>query len=281
MTAFTEDSLDLLRDAYPETPALLHHRLADHPLLQLDALVRLATTLDPAHVEYNPGNLPIGIDPADIPVSALSVEETIRGIEESGSWMAIKFIENDPAYAELLRSTLAEIRSVVEPVTGEMMTLQGFMFVSSESAITPFHFDPEHNILLQIRGSKTFTIFPQNDDAICPPQAHEAFHLGEHHRNLPWDAGFSGKARSFRLEPGRALHVPVKAPHWVKVEKGPSVSLSVTWRSEWSYKEADARGLNRLLRKSGLVPETPGRWPQQNNLKSVAYRALRKVGLGK
>jgi hypothetical protein len=26
--------------------------------------------------------------------------------------------------------------------------------------VTPFHFDPEHNILLQIRGRKTMTIFP-------------------------------------------------------------------------------------------------------------------------
>ena len=41
-----------------------------------------------------------------------------------------------------------------------MLTSQGFIFVSSPNSVTPYHFDPEHNILLQIRGSKVMTQFP-------------------------------------------------------------------------------------------------------------------------
>ncbi|MEZ5892338.1 MAG: hypothetical protein R3C58_04235 [Parvularculaceae bacterium] len=33
-------------------------------------------------------------------------------------------------------------------------------FRLSPGAVTPFHMDPEHNILLQIAGEKTFTIYP-------------------------------------------------------------------------------------------------------------------------
>jgi Cupin-like domain len=280
MKAFPPEALAEFERCYPEATTRLSHSLADHPLLSLEALVALAGKLDPAHVEYNPGDLPIGIAAEDVPAPHLSIAETIRSIEENGSWMVLKFIEQDPAYAALLEETLAELRQIVEPKTGEMLTLQGFIFVSSPGAVTPFHFDPEHNILLQIRGSKVFTIFPQADEAVVSATAHEAFHVGEQHRNLVWRDELAARGTPVALAPGDAILVPVKAPHWVKVDEGgPSISLSVTWRSEWSYKEADARGLNRLLRKSGLRPASPGRWPVQNDGKSVAYRALRKAGL--
>ena len=280
MSAFPSSSHEAFAKAYPETPVKLSHHLINHPLLTLPSLVDLATRLDPADVEYNPGKLPIGIAAQDIPTPSLSIVDTIRSIEESGSWMVLKFVENDPQYKALLDDTLQELRSVVEPRTGEMLTLQGFIFVSASDAVTPFHFDPEHNILLQIRGSKVFTIFPQNDDAIVSAAAHERFHKGEQDRNLEWMDGFASKGMAIPLSPGDAIHGPVKAPHWVKVTQGPSVSLSVTWRSEWSYKEADARALNRIVRRTGLSPKSPMRWPAQNDTKSILFRALRKIGLG-
>lgn len=275
--AFPERSLAALGAAYPERPVKIGHRLSDHPLLSLDAIVALAKRLDPANVEYNPGNLPIGIDAADIPRPQLSIAETVSDIETNRSWMVLKFIEEDPAYRELLETALASIRDVIEPTTGAMLTLQGFVFVSASDAITPFHFDPEHNILLQIRGTKTFTIFPQTDESIVPAQAHERFHLGEQHRNLAWANEFLSRGTAFDLAPGDGLHVPVKAPHFVQVTAGPSISLSITWRSEWSYREADARALNRLIRNVGLDPAPPQRWPAQNLVKAQVYRAIRKA----
>ena len=240
MTVFPEASRMAFAAAYPETPAQFAHGLSDHPLLTLPALVALAARLNSADVEYNPGKLPIGIAPQDVPAPRLSIADTISSIEEADSWMVLKFIENDPAYKALLDETLSELRDLVTSITGEMLTPQGFIFVSATDAVTPFHFDPEHNILLQIRGEKIFNVFPQANEEIVSPEAHEAFHLGEHHRNLPWTGGFAEKGNAIALAPGDALHVPVKAPHWVKVTKGPAVSLSVTWRSEWSYEEADA-----------------------------------------
>lgn len=279
MTAisFPPDALTALSEAYPERAVKLTHGLVDHPLLTLDAIVDLATRLPASQVEYNSGNLPIGIDPADIPRPSLSVADTIRDIEANGAWMVLKLIETDADYRELLHQALATIREIVNPKTGEMLTLQGFLFVSASKAITPFHFDPEHNILLQIRGSKVFTIFPQTDETIVPPVAHERFHMGEQHRNLVWSDGLAHKGDPIALLPGDALHVPVKAPHFVRVLEGPSISLSVTWRSEWSYREADARALNRLLRKSGMSPASPDRWPGQNLAKSRSYRLIRRL----
>ncbi len=274
---FSKETIAQFDAAYPETPVKLQHGLCEHPLLSLPALVELAARLNPADVEYNHGKLPIGIAAEDVPTPTLSIDDTIRSIEENGSWMVLKFIENDPLYKALLDETLAELRACVVPRTGEMLTLQGFIFVSATDAVTPFHFDPEHNILLQIRGNKVFTIFPQTDEAIVSPVAHEKFHLGEHHRNLVWADEFASKGNPVPLTPGDALLVPVKAPHWVKVTQGPSVSLSVTWRSDWSYAEADARAFNNLLRNRGMAPASPARYPEQNKAKSLAYRVIRRL----
>ena len=274
MTAFP----DLARFAalYPETAGTLTHGLVDHPLLTLDALVALAARLDPATVEYNRGDLPVGVDPDAAIGNGLSIAETIAGIEQNGSWMVLKFIERDAVYCALLDAVLDELLPIVQPRTGAMLKREGFIFVSSPRSVTPFHFDPEHNILCQVRGSKTMTTFPADDEAIVSGREHERFHLGGH-RNTPWQDAFAAKGSTHALNPGDAIYVPVKAPHWVQNGPTMSISLSVTWRSEWSYAEADARGMNALLRAAGFHPRPPGRWPARNQLKSIGYRAVRRM----
>ena len=264
---------------YPETPGLISHNLSAHPLLSLEALVSLATQLPADSVEYNPADLPIGIAPEEIPLATLGIAETIASIEHNGSWMVLKRIEQHPDYAKLLCDTLAPLAPLVAPSTGAMIGMEGFIFISSPHAVTPFHFDPEHNLLLQIRGSKTMSVFPATDARIADARAHEQFHLGMHHRNLVWNPQFADQQRDIALCPGDGVHMPVKAPHWVKVDDAVSISLSVTWRSNWSYAEADARAFNHVLRRLGLSPRDPGRYPAQNLAKSLAYRALRRLGV--
>ncbi len=274
---FPADALAVLAGAYPATPVKLTHQLTGHPLLTLRALASLAEALPPDSAEFNPGALPIGIAPEDVPAPALGLVETIRNIAQVGSWVALKRIEQRPEYAALLREVLAEVAQVVVPRTGSMLQLEGFIFITSPGGVTPFHFDPEHNILLQITGHKTMTVFPVEDEQLLSARAHEQFHLGLHHRNVPWNERFAVLGTPITLAPGEALHVPVKAPHWVENGSEPSISLSVTWRSEWSYAEADARAFNHMLRKAGIDPRSPAPFPAQNRAKAAAYRALRKL----
>ena len=146
----------------------------------------------------------------------------------------------------LLLGLLDEIRAEIEAATGAMLTPQGFIFVSSPNSVTPYHFDPEHNILLQIRGSKVMTQFPAGDTRFVPDEAHETYHSGGP-RELKWDDGFLAHGTQFPLSPGEALFVPVMAPHFVQNGPAPSVSLSITWRSEWSYRESEAHAANAAL----------------------------------
>jgi hypothetical protein len=277
---FDRNDLDRLRALYPHNSGKLSHRLADHPLLTLESLVELGGRLPREDVEYNRGDLPYGVEPDEVSGNGLSVQETIRGIEQCGSWMVLKHVDKDPAYNALLEEALGELAGVVEPVSGEMVTKVGFIFVSSPHAVTPFHLDPEHNVLLQIRGSKTMMIVP-GDESVVPAEKHEAYHVGGH-RNVPWQDEYVGRGQTYDLEPGDAVHVPLMWPHWVKNGPEPSISFSITWKSHWIYQEAEVRGMNHLLRRAGLNPASPAQFPARNPVKSLAYRAIRraKQGLG-
>ncbi|QLC25341.1 transcriptional regulator [Parasphingopyxis algicola] len=273
---FVPEAVADLAEAYPEQPVPLRHRLSGHPLLQPDALIALAGRMRPDDMLCFRGDIAVDPGRAGAPPNGLSAAETIRSIATNRSWMVFKAADQDPDYGQLLDGLLGEVAAVVEPVTGPMLGREAFIFVSSPGSVTPFHMDGEHNILLQLTGEKRMTVFPADDENLAPGEAHEAFHL-EGHYNLVWRDDFAARGTAFRLTPGEALYVPVKAPHWVKNGTEPSISLSITWRSAWSYEEQYARQMNAMMRRFGLDPAAPKRFPHRNRAKSLAWRTVEKA----
>ncbi len=262
---------------YPDAPATLRHQLGDHALLSIEQLAEFAARLDESSIEYNTGDLPVGHDPEKTPANGLSPEESIRNIAERSAWVVLKNIEQDPAYRALMEDCLDQIATFDQKRKRQMFKPQGFIFISSPGAVTPFHIDPEHNILMQARGSKTIHVIAQNAANILSPEQHEAFHGAGGHRNLPHRKSHEMLATRFDLAPGDALYVPVKAPHWVKVGEEASVSLSVTWRSTTSEKEARLYQTNAWLRSKGAMPPAPGNAPLRDQLKVFAHRAAARL----
>jgi len=278
MTAiFPPAALAAFEAAYPDRHQRLTHGLLDHPLLRREAIAALAERHPQDRMEYNLGTLPLGIRPEDTPANGLSVAETIRTIDENKSWIVLKNVERDPAYGALLDSLLGELEPIVAPRTGPMAHREAFIFFTSPGSITPFHMDPEHNILMQIEGEKVMHVFPSADPALVPPEQSEAFHAGAH-RNLVWDEDFLGKADPVRLTPGDAILVPVKAPHFVQNGDGVSISLSITWRSERSVAEGELHSFNRLLRARGLPLVGVSATPERQKVARLGYRVMRKLG---
>lgn len=275
--AFSAEARADFAAAYPDRAARLTHELVGHPLLTIEALARLAERMPSASVEYNLGKLPLGVRAEETPSNGLSLGETIRTIETNGSWAVLKNVERDPAYGALLEAALAELAPIVARSTGPMLHREAFLFLSSPGSVTPFHMDPEHNILLQIRGEKVMTVFPAGDPELVPAVQSEAFHAGGH-RNLSWQEHFHSRGMAVRLLPGEAIHVPVKAPHFVENGPAVSISLSVTWRSERSVAESELHGLNALLRRRGLPVGRIGPRPERQRARRIAYRLMRKLG---
>lgn len=262
------------RAQFGRAPFRIRHRLALHPLFELPRLVQLGASHPAALVEWNAGDLPIGLDPASTPRTGLSVEETIRRIETCRSWMVIKHVERDPEYGALLDACLDEFGRRSEALDPGMCEREGHVFVSSPGAVTPFHMDHEHNFLLQVRGTKTIRQWDPADRSVVSEEDLERFYDGAH-RNLPYRDEFEAKARTFELAPGDGLHFPINAPHWVKNGDAPSVSFSVTFKTPRALRRGALLRINARLRARGWHPSPPGRHPARDAAKWTLYRAAR------
>jgi hypothetical protein len=262
---------------FDRKPFHLRHSLAGHPLFSLPRLLELARRLPGPFVEYNAGALAVGVRPEDTPRTGLSAEETVRRIAECGSWMVLKRVEQDPEYGSLLDRCLDGIAAQAGPALPRMLRREGFIFLSSPAAVTPFHLDPEHNFLLQIRGSKTVSMWDREDRFVLPEDELEKFYARFVHRNLPWREVFQTTAWVVPLKPGQGLHFPVAVPHWVQNGPEVSISFSITFRSGASEGRELIYRANAKLRGLGLSPRPPGRSILLDSGKRAAFAALARL----
>lgn len=256
----------------------VRHHLTDHPLLELGRLIQLSRALPEKLVEYNAGTAAISQNPDETPQTGLSIEETLRRIEEECSWLVLKNVERDPEYKALLDACLDEIQPFSEPIAPGMCGREAFIFVSSPGSTTPFHIDPEYNFLLQIRGTKFMTVFDRADRSVLSEETLENYYSGAH-RNLPFQPEWESRGQKFELAPGTGLHVPVTAPHYVRNGDQVSISLSITFQNPENERRRTIYHANAELRKRGLKPAVVGKSRLRDEVKVGAYRALRRAGL--
>ncbi|OYW19707.1 MAG: transcription factor [Planctomycetales bacterium 12-60-4] len=263
-------------DAFDRKPFLITHRLCEHPLFDLDRLLRLAQTLPEKHIEYNAGTLPVNQDQKLTPRNGLSVEETVRRIRECKSWMVLKWVEYDPAYRALLEQCLSEVRPHSEPICPGMRQPQAFIFLTSPGSVTPYHIDPEHNFLLQVRGSKTVRLFDGRDPTILSHEELERFY-GSRQRNMALKDENRDRCWTYELNPGLGLHFPVTFPHWVQNGDEVSVSFSITFRTPDLDRRRAVYSCNHQLRKWGFQPTPFGCHEGRDNYKYQLMRVGGKI----
>lgn len=274
MSELLELDAEVCAACFDKRPFHVRHALCAHPLFALPRLVELARQLPPQYVEYNAGSLGVGVRPEETPRNGLSAEETVRRIAECGSWMVLKNVQQDPEYGALLDRCLDLVAQQGGAAVPAMERREGFVFVSSPGAVTPFHLDPEHNFLLQIRGSKLVSMWDRDDRFVLPDRELEKFYAAFTHRNLPWRDAFQTTAWQVPLAAGQGLHFPVAAPHWVKNGPEVSVSFSITFRSESSRARELVYRANARLRRLGLAPRPPGQSILLDSTKKAAFAAL-------
>jgi hypothetical protein len=165
--------------------------------------------------------------------------------------MVLWNIEQAPEYKGLLDAILDEAEVYVSRQEGGMRNRQAFLFLSAPDAVTPVHFDPEHNFLLQIRGTKSMNVgrFPNDRDR---QQELDRYYDGGH-RNLeimPVDV------QAFEMAPGDGTYVPSFAPHFVKNGPAVSASLSITFRTRVSERAENVHVFNSNMRRRLHVSST-------------------------
>jgi hypothetical protein len=248
-----------IESGFPHKHFTIKHYLLDHPLFTLEALFDLAKMLPNSQIEWNAGDASINQDPLKTPTNGLSPQETIQQIEQTKSWLVLKNIQAVPEYKKILHECLLQVEDLTNSYVTGVSQRAGFVFVSSPGSITPFHIDPEHNFLLQLRGSKTMHIFdPFDRDVIAEEHIENTYYGEQKHRNLIYKDAFKKHENSVVLQPGDAIHVPIHAPHWVKNGPEVSISFSITFRSDQSQKNVRIHTLNGRLRSLGVKPKGLG-----------------------
>ncbi len=259
-----------LKENFAKKPFPVHHTLMDNPLFTLDRIAQLADSLQESQVESNPGEVPEVLPSGEAPKTDLEPGEIVRGIDTNGHWIVLKRIESDPEYKALLEECLNEVIPHVAHREGGARRQEAYMFLSAPGSTTPSHIDPEHNMLLQIRGTKDMIVggFESPEDE----QIEIERYYGGGHRNLPV---LPADARTFAMKPGDGVYVPVHAPHMVKNGPDVSVSFSITFYTEASEQLGDLYSMNARLRNLKISPSAPGDRPGSDRVKAGMWRGMR------
>lgn len=258
---------------FSRRPLAVRHALADHPLLTLDALARLSDQLPLASIERHRADLDL-VTPGGAPGLEGPPSQTVREIDTGNVWMVLWYIEQDPEYKALLDACLDGVEEHVGDHHGGMQYRRGYIFISAPNATTPVHFDPEHNLLLQIRGRKEMNVGRFADPADQQAELDRYFDGG--HRNLD---RMPDLEQRFVMDPRDGVYVYPFAPHWVKNGPTASISLSITFRTVESLRAERIQHVNARLRRLHLSPRPPGVSPRRDDVKAAAFTAARRLRL--
>lgn len=266
---------------YNRRPFLITHRLAEHPLLALDALFDLCRRMPRGQVHHRFGAVPVDAN-FDTSLSrfkdGLTLEDALDHLQERQAYVCIYNPEADPEYLPLIEGLLAEIAAQSRALDPLMTWYSSYIFISARESVTPYHMDREMNFLMQVRGHKTVRLWDPSDDTIMSP-AQKDYLLSSHAADARprYHPSFDEKAMVFELRPGLGVHHPFIAPHLVHTGPELSISLALTYRTRQSDAWTDAHRLNQRLRGIGLHPGSVGRHAWVDHAKAGVVRAGRRA----
>jgi hypothetical protein len=193
----------VFRESFDRKPFCLTHSLADHPLFELQRLSELAQFLrrDPHNVTYDAGEIRVEQRWNQRPRNPYTLREALERIDCAGAWVILKHSELVPEYKALMDAVLLD----VERLSGTSLrraikNAEAQIMLTSPGRITPYHFDNECNVLLQIKGEKDIFVFDQTDRQVLTDVELERFWVGD------WNAGeykarCQDRAHSFSFGP--------------------------------------------------------------------------------
>jgi hypothetical protein len=264
------------QEKFNHSPFMFSHNLVGHPLFEIPRLIELANTLFPKGqiLCLRSGKSP-GMKWEQIPKKK-QIVDSILNIEESDSFVMFKSAHVDPDYKALLDKTLIELEDITTvPLHREITWSIATIIVSSPHSITPYHIDHDCNFLFQIHGDKDVHLFDQNDRTVLTEEEIENFYLG-HISSANYREENQSKASVNHLVPGKGVHHPVLAPHWVKNRDSYSVSLSINFCLKTCDLHSRIYQINYYLRKLGMLPSPPGQSALQDQTKILAVEMFSK-----
>ncbi|HTH96744.1 MAG TPA: cupin-like domain-containing protein [Stellaceae bacterium] len=256
----------------------IRHPLADHPLFTIEALTRVAEAAAKRRGDLwaDAGDLSLTDKWGTVPMPDMPIPRLIDRIETAKAWVVMKHVEKDPAYKAVLDEYEAFVRETAGPELSRMLSrAEMLVFITSPGRKTPYHFDAEFNVVVQIQGTKDLWVCDPADRSITTEHEIEAYH-GHSISAGTYKPHAEERARKFALGPGDAVHVPSYAAHWVQNHDNVSVTLSLNMElPRWHH--ADVHHANYLLRRLGMNPRAPGQSMLLDRSKATVIGAMRRA----
>jgi len=264
-------------DRFNRLPFGLSHGLGEHPLFKIPRLVELAGLLwskGGGRVTFQSGDVQEDIRWDQAPRKRMSVVEALRNIETSGSWVLLKGAQEDPEYRTLMETCFDEVERLSgRRLRNDISWMDSYIFIASPNSVTPHHIDHECNFLLQIHGEKDISICDPRDRSMLTDEEIESYYLGDlSAAKMKPDS--HRKATVYHLSPGKGVHLPVRAPHWVKNGNTYSVSYSIHFFLHSEDRKARVYQVNHYLREMNLKPVAPGNSVVRDEIKARALGML-------
>lgn len=234
----------------------IEHRLMDHRLMQPEQLVELGKRLEAqGRVRTHSNDVGAGTSFNNAPQlhpNRRSAAETLAQIRDAKAWMSLLNVQTDPTYRTLVDEVLDELKPGIDRVDPGMCYRGGWIFVTSPNTITPFHFDKEHNFIMQVSGRKRLYVWDHRDIIAATEQARDRFHAHHERDLLVWRDELRERAKVFHLEPGQGAYMPSTSPHMVENLDNPSITISFTYYTASTRRDSLLHRVHDQLRGLGV-----------------------------
>ena len=269
-----------LRAAFDTVPMGFSHDLHRLPHFQRDSLQGLAAVYEGCRADYFVAGSAAspGMAFYAVPTVETSPAEALVRLDQAPTRLLLKRPERyDPRFRALLDDLFAQVADAHGGLARtDLVRLESAILVTSAASTTPFHFDPEVGFFSQIEGEKTYHVYAP--DSLAEPEL-ERFYQGGKVDIGQVDMAARSNARDyvFDLVPGKGLHQPQNAPHWVQTKGTRSVSYTFVFETRAARMRSRARGFNHYLRSAGLKPRAPGQAPIRDAAKGRAMQVMARA----
>ncbi len=225
-----------------------HHGLHERPMFSDEGLVRLLDTYPrEALGVYTMDNE--RRDKASFrrgSTGNLSGAQILDAVQHGRLWLNLRAANRHlPEYADLCADMFGELDAINGVRT---MKRDVGVLISSPNARVFYHLDIPLVTLWQIKGEKSFYVYPTGEDFACDEQI-EAIVLREVEEDIFYDPAFEAHASKVVMQPGMVASWPQTAPHRIDNSDCLNVSLSCEFMTFDALVRANALYANGAMRR--------------------------------
>ncbi|HUI22248.1 MAG TPA: hypothetical protein VLZ74_14545 [Methylocella sp.] len=271
---------DTLRSSFNREPFGFEHSLSGLDIFKFEEIYALTEKYIGRSEDYY---VACGASKPDtvffsVPRSSHPPHEAMQLLDTGSYRILLKRPEcYDPRFRDLINQLFSQVADSLGGFDGDrIVRLEAGLLITSPATTTPFHFDPEIGFFSQIEGEKIYHVY--SPSILGEEELEDFYKLGRVAiAQIDLEGRDPAREHVFTLGPGKGLHQPQNAAHWVETRGSRSISYAFVFETEAGRARGRTRAFNHFLRCLKLNPARPGVNPAFDLIKSEAMRSVLPV----